>query len=341
MSPNDTRRPVVDTLLAGRPRAPRAEGAAFAPANIALVKYWGKRDAALNLPVTSSLSISLGELGSETRVAPAGRPGDTVLLGPDPAPAGFAARVSAYLDLVRPAPDFGFRVETHNRVPTAAGFASSASGFAALALALDDLFGWALDLPALSILARLGSGSACRSVFDGFVEWTAGSRPDGMDSHGRRLDATWPALRLALLPIETSAKPVSSRHGMRHTVETSPLYAAWPETVARDLESARAAIATRDFPRLGATAEGNAMAMHATMHAARPPLVYWTPATIAAMRRAHALRDEGRAVYLTMDAGPNPKLLFEADQADAVRAAFPNAVIVAPFGGPSARKPVA
>jgi diphosphomevalonate decarboxylase len=324
---------VVAEILAGR-RGRAAESAeAFAPANIALVKYWGKRNEELNLPVTGSLSVSLGSLGSRARLSL--RPGvDEIRLDGATLPAGseFARRASAYLDLFRPGAGTAFVLEAWNTVPTAAGFASSASGFAALALALDRLLGWGLDRRALSVLARLGSGSACRSVHEGFVEWEAGTRPDGLDSVAQPLPESWPEFRIALLPLCRAEKPVSSREAMRRTVATSPLYAAWPAAVAADLAEARAAIAARDLARLGRAAEGNALAMHATMHAARPPVIYWLDATLAAMRRVGQLRAAGVAVHFTMDAGPNLKLLFEASAEEAVRGAFPEAAVVAPFG---------
>jgi diphosphomevalonate decarboxylase len=173
-----TKAEIVAQILNGRGRAPAAGGYAFAPSNIALCKYWGKRDEELNLPVTASLSISLGRLGSTTKLSL--RPDSDVVrldkkeLAPD---SPFARRIGAFLDLFRRDAGMYFEVEAVNTIPTAAGFASSASGFAALVTALDELFGWELDKRELSILARLGSGSACRSLHHGFVEWRAGTRP--------------------------------------------------------------------------------------------------------------------------------------------------------------------
>ncbi len=314
------------------PRLPlRPEGRAFAPANIALCKYWGKRNRELNLPMNSSLSVSLGPLGSRTRVCRDDQDvviADGVLLPPFHP---FARRAAAYLELFRPEPDFFFRVETENTVPTAAGLASSASGFAALAAALDDFFGWNLDKKRLSILARLGSGSAARSVYSGFVLWHAGERDDGLDSFAEPLPEPWPELRLAALVLSADVKKTGSTQGMQHTVDTSPFYAAWPALAERDLERIRQAIAAHDFTRLGETAECNALAMHATMIAARPPLLYWRPETAAAMHAVWELRAAGTEVYFTIDAGPNVKLLFLEKDQDAVRRAFPEGEIIAPF----------
>lgn len=312
----------VRQILDGRPMTPGSAFRASAPVNIALVKYWGKRDEALNLPVTSSLSVSLADLDTETEIAAGSCPDSLMLDGrvlepgePD------ARRLSAFLDLFRP-PGVGFRMKSVNRVPTAAGLASSASGFAALIRALDGLFGWGLPARELSILARLGSGSACRSLFDGFVEWRAGHAKDGMDSYAIRLPAVWPELRIGLWILDAARKPMSSRDAMRHTVQTSPLYRAWPETVETDLRDLRGAIHRKDIERLIRIAEGNALAMHATMAAARPPAIYPTAETHQALARIRKARSDGLRIGFTMDAGPNIKLLFAESDRETVERLF-------------------
>ncbi|MBR4189050.1 MAG: diphosphomevalonate decarboxylase [Kiritimatiellae bacterium] len=331
-----TPREAADLLLAGRPRVPAVAAAeAYAPANIALAKYWGKRDEALNLPTAPSLSVSLGPLGSHVRLS-AAEPGaahdgvslNGAPLGPETA---FARRASAWLDLVRPDPDFRFELQARNTVPTAAGFASSASGFAALAKAADALFGWNLPMESLSVLARLGSGSAARSLADGFVEWRAGERADGMDSFGVPLPERWPSLRVGACVLSSREKPVGSREGMRRSVSSCPFYGGWPGLVARDLAALRSAIANRDMALLGATAEANCLAMHALMLATRPPILYALPETLGTVRAVWAAREEGVPVWFTMDAGPNVKLLFEEAAEPAVRSRFPGATVVAPF----------
>ncbi len=304
----------------------------FAPANIALCKYWGKRDEELNLPLTSSLSVSLGALGTHTTLSldPAG---DTIILNDHPLPAQsrFALSATRYLDLFRPTPQTFFRLRTRNTVPTAAGVASSASGFAALALALNDLFEWDLGRRDLSILARLGSGSACRSVYDGFVEWHAGSEANGMDSCAEPMTETWPDLRLGLIHVSTTPKDIGSRSAMRQTRETSALYESWPRKVAQDIDLVKDAIRCGDFERFGRVAESNALAMHAIALAAWPPILFWLPESVAVMRRIWAQRAGGLEVYFTMDAGPNVKLLFRAKDTARVEAAFPGVEITAPF----------
>ncbi len=319
-------------LPAPRPAA-LAEAEAFAPSNIALCKYWGKRERELNLPINSSLSISLGNLGTRTRLSPTDEPLDQVWLNDQPLPADspFARKVLAFLGLFRPAPQPALRVETWNNIPTAAGLASSASGFAALMLAIDRFYQLQLPRQVLSAFARMGSGSASRSLWHGFVEWEMGIHDDGMDSCGRPLDARWDALRIGLLTLCQGQKPVGSRAGMERTLESSHLYQSWPLQAASDLERLKQAIVERDFASLGQTAEQNALSMHATMIASWPPLLYWQPESVAAMQRIWALREAGLPLYFTMDAGPNLKLLFEAEQQSAVLAAFPSLQVVAPF----------
>ncbi|GGB82977.1 hypothetical protein GCM10011352_06000 [Marinobacterium zhoushanense] len=314
---------------------PKVSAEHFAPSNIALCKYWGKRDTELNLPVNASLSVSLDQLGSRTRVEPIESVSDEVWLNGmrQPADSRFASRVSAFIDLFRSRhPELAFRVHSVNNIPTAAGLASSASGFAALTKALDDAFGLGLSPTQQSVAARLGSGSACRSLFDGFVEWQMGVREDGLDSHGVRLEQTWPGLCIGLLKVDESEKSVDSRAGMQRTKETAHLYQSWPLQAAADLSRLQQAIETRDFALLGSVAEQNALSMHATMIASWPPLLYWQPGSVAAMQKVWRLRAEGLAVYFTMDAGPNLKLLFEAASRPALEAQFPGLEIVQPFG---------
>ena len=310
---------------------PATRGEAYAPANIALAKYWGKRDRALNLPVNGSLSISLGALGTHTTVRAAAD--DRITLnGTDAAPdSPLHRRTFAFIELWRRGAPQPLHVETTNTIPTAAGLASSASGFAALTHALARY--WQLDLADsdLSAIARLGSGSAARSLWHGFVKWERGTRDDGRDSIAAPIASDWQELRIALVEIDGGAKKTASGAGMNHTTATSPLYAAWPETAAADLATIEAAIHARDFSALGSVAEANALAMHATMLAARPALCYLQPQTLATLHRLWQARAEGLDIYATIDAGPNVKILCRARDETAVRDTFPQALWVNPF----------
>jgi diphosphomevalonate decarboxylase len=325
---------------------------AVAGTNIALVKYWGKRDETLNLPATGSLSLTLDRLGTRTRVAFDGGDGarDRVTLDGAPAADKVAARVTTFLDRVRARVGIAARasVVTDNSVPTASGLASSASGFAALAVAATGAAGLALTPTELSVLARLGSGSAARSIFGGFVEMARGARADGSDAAAHPLDAGdgWDAgaswnIRLVVAITSAEEKALGSTAAMRRTAETSPYYEAWVSGVEGDLAAARAAIAGRDLAALGTVAERSAMRMHASAMAADPPILYWNPATIAAISRVRALRAEGASAFFTIDAGPHVKVLCDAREAEAVAAALAETpgvlrtLIAAP--GPGAR----
>jgi len=329
-----SKKDIVDALLSHCSRTPMREyGQAFAPTNIALCKYWGKRDQILNLPMTSSLSISLGDKGATTKIKQIDASTDQVLLNGKSVllETAFSQRLTDFLDLYRPTPKTRYHIETQMNIPVAAGLASSACGFAALVMALDHYYGWSLDQKDLSILARLGSGSASRSVWSGFVEWKKGSASDGMDSHGHLLSTTWPEFRVGLHILNAGEKIISSREAMRRTVETSQLYKAWPAQVEQDMLTLQQAITTQDFESLGATAENNALAMHATMMSARSAILYSQPETIMAMQKVWQLRAQGIPVYFTQDAGPNLKLLFLESVTADIDTAFPDLIICEPF----------
>jgi len=324
----------VKKILENQTSCAKECATAFAPSNIALCKYWGKRDPQLNLPLNSSLSISLGSLGTKTTLSACTKQKDEIWLNGTVQDTNsiFAKRISEFLDLFREHLNNSFfTVRTENNIPTAAGLASSASGFAALVLALNDWAGWNLSRRDLSMLARLGSGSATRSIFTGFVQWHAGHQADGMDSFAEPIDVVWPDFRIGILTISDQKKAVGSREGMNRTTNTSTLYKAWPSQVENDLKKLHKALRHRDFTRLGTTAEHNALAMHATMLAACPPLLYFQPETIKQIHRIHQLRTDGLALYFTIDAGPNLKLLFQKEQQSAVQSAFPELTVIAPF----------
>ncbi|MDC9719402.1 MAG: diphosphomevalonate decarboxylase [Gammaproteobacteria bacterium] len=326
---NDWVNQVLDTV---KHNTPATQASAYAPSNIALSKYWGKREANFNLPVTGSLSISLADHGTKTGLSVIDAPAHQVILNGEQVGEhkSFAIKINQWLDRVLPS-DLKLRIDTHNTVPTAAGLASSASGFAALTLATNTLMGWQLPEYLLSALARLGSGSASRSLWHGFVKWQAGELADGSDSIAFPLKPQWPQLKVGLLTVSSLSKAVSSREGMGRTVATSALYKQWPQKTEADLASIEAAITNGDFETMAATAEHNAMSMHATMAAAWPPLVYWQPESLVQMQKIWQLRQQGLPLYFTMDAGPNLKLLFEAQHQADVEAAFPEIQIITPF----------
>jgi diphosphomevalonate decarboxylase len=299
---------------------------AVAHPNIALAKYWGKRDVPLNLPAVPSLSLTLDGWKTKTTVTPANA--DVFVLDGVTTQAPNVFRV---LDLV--APDRPrCEVVSKNDFPTGAGLASSASGFAALVTAAAAAFGRTLDPDALSVLARRGSGSACRSIHGGFVEWRMGEREDGTDSHGVGLPSDWP-VAMAVAIVDERRKPVGSTAGMERCRRTSALWSAWVDQAPGDVEEARAAVLARDLERLGTVMERSTFRMHATMHTASPPLLYWQPGTVAALHAVFALRERGVGAWATMDAGPQVKVLCAPADADTVVAALePHALWVDTHG---------
>lgn len=300
---------------------------AYAHTNIALVKYWGKRDdggRALNLPAVGSLSLTLDRFGTETTVELVdGVAEDTLTLDGEERSGPEVARVAAFLDLVRARAGSPrrARVTSRNDVPTAAGLASSASAFCALALAASRAFGLALDERQLSMLARRGSGSAARSVFGGFAIMHRGQRDDGEDCFAEPITSALDA-RLVVVRCGSGPKDVGSTSGMGHSQRTSPYWSAWEETHPRDLDDARAALAAADLPRLGEVMEHSTLKMHATTFSARPAFFYWTPVTLAALSAVRALRARGTGAWATMDAGPHVKVLCAPADAPAVAAAL-------------------
>lgn len=331
-----TKSEFVKRILNGHTPTVKEKATAFAPANIALVKYWGKRDNELNLPVTDSLSIDLGNLGTETTIEHSPDGHDAVILNGNKLAQDnkFAVKVINFVDLFREALNQAatnqpaLTITTNNNIPTGAGVASSASGFAALTKALDQFFGLGLSGRELSLLANLGSGSASRSIFNGFVYRHAGTSLDGIDSYSEPLPYTWPELKIGLITVSTKAKRVSSREGMERTVATSPLYKQWPQQVKEDMEKMLTAIKEKDFELLGSTAESNALAMHACIQASVPPINYFELETVAIINKVQELRRNGLPLYLTIDAGPNVKLLYLEKDEEKVKNEFPEIRIV-------------
>ena len=299
---------------------------ARACSNMALVKYWGKRDEALVLPFTGSLSMTMDSLVTESSVTFTGESGpDSLMLDGAPAQAGEVKRASALLDLIRANhPGLGAaRIESANNFPTAGGLASSASGFAALAAAASWAAGLDTSVEEMSILARRASGSACRSVLGGFVEWVRGERADGLDSVARQvLDRGAWDVAMSVAMVDVGRKEKSSRDAMKQSVITSPYFDAWVKTTLEDVEAARAAIVARDIERVGAIAERSFLKMHATALTSEPPAFFWKPATLALLEVVRDLRSDGVGAWATIDAGPHVAVLSEAGSAEKVAAAL-------------------
>lgn len=277
---------------------------AIAHSNIALSKYWGKRSGAGNVPAVPSLSVTLAGLSTQTEVTFDGAlDADALLLNGTVAD---VTRATELLDRVRAEANITTRarVVSRNDFPTASGLASSASGFAALALASVRAAGLDFDAKRVADLARQSSASAARSIFGGFVELEG--------SVARQVAPSSQIDLVVLVCVTTEAtKSVSSRDGMSQTAKKSPYYAAWLETAPRIHASLKAALLAGDFETLGALAEESALAMHASAMAAG--VVYVSGATLAALAAVRALRDErGIQAFATIDAGPHLKCLVRS-----------------------------
>jgi len=290
-----------------------------AGSNIAFIKYWGVQESeagrSLNLPLSNSISMTLADAHTTTTVewdASGAQQQDEITLDGRRLDDAAAARLVRHLDLIRQRAGIMARatVVSRNNFPMASGIASSASGFAALAVAGCAALGLELSPTELSALARRGSGSASRSLFGGFVEWEMGADDVSSVAHALAPADHW-ALRDVVAIVSAGAKETSSAHG--HTLAaSSPLNAARIAWTSHALAEVRAAIADRDIGRLGPVIEQDALAMHGVMMTGTPSLLYWQPATIEVLHAVRRWRaQDGLLVYFTIDAGPNVHLICE------------------------------
>lgn len=316
-----------------------SEACSIAHPNVALSKYWGKREGGGNLPAVPSLSVTLAGLETRTRVRfDSSLQEDRMVLNGERADAATQTRTSELLDRVRRASGETRRAEvrTRNDFPTASGLASSASGFAALALAATRAAGLQWGPPQVSNLARQSSASAARSLFGGYVELLAGpigapgdaahdvANEDAHEdvmlaAHGIAPPGHLPLSVLVCVTTE-ARKTIGSTEGMRRTMAHSPYARAWLEEAPRLHARLRDALLAGDFVTVGELAEASALAMHASAIAAG--VTYWTGATLDALAAVRALRAAGTQAFATIDAGPHVKVLARANEAAHVRDAM-------------------
>ncbi len=295
------------------------QAVAQAQPNIALIKYWGKRDVDRNLPAVDSLSVTLDTLWTWMSLEFDARlEQDTLDVNGSEAPS-MLARVSHCLDLVVGSGRAFARVESSSNFPIGAGLASSASAFAALVVAADKAAGSGLETNALARLAGAASGSAARSLFGGFVELTA--TDENIEVREIADSASWP-LEVIIAVTAEGPKALGSTEAMIRSARTSPFYSSWLEQQSADLEIARQAVRQRDFAKLAAVAEHNCLKMHSVMWGSRPPIVYWNQATLACMETVRALQADRLSVFFTIDAGPQLKAVCLPEDAEFVRAAL-------------------
>jgi diphosphomevalonate decarboxylase len=311
-----------------------------AHANIALAKYWGKADVARNLPAVPSLSLTLSGMRTTTEVSFLAEleRDELWLSGIEQAgkPLERARKLLGEVRALGQIQTFA-RVRSHNDFPTASGLASSASGFAALALGAVQALELSVSIERVSALARAASASAARSLFGGYVELGAGAEAAARVAPPEH----WPLCMLVAVTSE-AAKDTGSTDGMQHTARTSPYYPAWVDDAPRLFAEVKRAVLDRDFARLAPAVEQSALMMHASMLAADPALIYFRPATLAVIETVRAERRKGVAACFTIDAGPHVKVLCTLDAAPALKpllASVPGVLRVLESGpGPDAAR---
>ena len=298
----------------------------LATPNIAVVKYWGKKDNFLNIPQNGSISVTMDDsLRTITSVKfDEGMKRDRLVLNGKVAAGAEVARATRVLDAIRKKTGIKTRalVVSENNFPTGAGIASSASGFAALACAGADAAGLKASGRELSIFARMGSGSACRSVLGGFVEWKMGSRKDGSDSYAVQIAPAshWPALRNVIAITNPEKKKVGSADGMEITTKTSTLYPERVKSRPKILALMRRAILKRNLPSFLELAMRESSHMHAVMLDSFPPIIYLNDISREIMANVHEFnRKKGKiCAGYTFDAGPNAHVYTEEKYAKEV-----------------------
>jgi diphosphomevalonate decarboxylase len=307
--------------------------------NIAFIKYWGNRDQTLRLPSNGSISMSLGALETRTSVSlHSGLTSDELMLGGEHITGLALARVSEFLEIVRSMSGSKVfaRVASQNSFPQSAGIASSASAFAALAVAAAHAYGLDLSEKELSILARQGSGSACRSIPPGFVEWHLGTSSEDSFAESFAPPDHW-ALWDCIAIVEDQPKKVGSTKG-HQLADTSPLQAARIADTPRRLDLCRQAIMEKDFDKLAEIIELDSNMLHAVMLTSKPTLMYWSALSIEVMRLVIDWRKHGMQVAYTLDAGPNVHVICTGKNHESVKKQLKEIpgmqdVLVSPVGG--------
>ncbi len=289
--------------------------------NIAFIKYWGNSNQELRIPSNGSLSMNLGALFTRTSVTfDESLQADQLILQEESVTGPALQRVSNFLDIVRKNAGLTYfaRVESENNFPMGTGIASSASAFAALGLAASAAAGLSLEEKDLSRLARRGSGSACRSVPEGFVEWNKGSGDKDSFAFSIAPPEHWNLVDCVAI-VSQEHKATGSVEG--HIIaKSSPLQATRIEQVPTHLERCRKAILQRDFDAFAEITEHDCNMMHAVMMTSNPSLIYWLPPTLAIMQAVRNWRKSGIPVCYTIDAGPNVHVICESSYQDKVTA---------------------
>lgn len=287
-------------------------GHAVASPSLALIKYWGKQDQGRNTPATGSLAVTLDSLKTTTEATWAEF--DSVTVNKIPQELGryqpFLTNLKTSLGLGSQ----GLAIVSENNFPTAAGLASSSSGFAALVGAVSDLAQIEASSAELSRWAREGSGSATRSIYGGFTVYDAGAE----EAIQEWAEDFWPDFRVVLCVVRDEAKATSSRKAMELSRTTSPFYQNWVQTSPALLSQARSALAQRDWSALGPIIRQSYLRMFSTMFTSEPPVIFWQPESLAVIQALATLRNDGLSAWETMDAGPQVKVFCPANEVETI-----------------------
>jgi len=293
---------------------------AWASPNLAFIKYWGNRDDLLRLPMNGSISMNLAGLTTTTEVEwQDSLSADSLILNDTPQTGEPLRRVVAHLNALRQR--LGITGHAHvisaNNFPTGTGIASSASAFAALTMAAVSAAGISLSERELTTLARLGSGSASRSIPSGFVQWVAGETHEDSYAETVAPPEYWDLVDVIAI-VSSTHKAVGSSEG-HPSAKTSDLQTARVAGAAARLEICKEALLTRNFAAFAEVVELDSNLMHAVMMTSKPSLFYWFPMSLEIMHAVRLWRAEGLQVCYTLDAGPNVHCICIKSDADEVR----------------------
>ena len=273
-------------------------------ANIAIIKYWGKKKEKEMVPATSSISLTLENMYTETTLSPlpADARTDEFYINGQLQNEAEHIKMRKIIDRYRPEGAGFVRIDTKNNMPTAAGLSSSSSGLSALVKACNAYFQLGMNRRELALEAKFASGSSSRSFYGPLAAWDK----DSGEIYPVETDLK---LAMIMLVLEDQKKPISSRDGMKLCVETSTTFEEWIRQSEQDYKDMLVYLKENDFEKVGVLTEKNALAMHATTKTANPPFSYLTDASYEAMDFVRQLRKQGENCYFTMDAGPNVKVL--------------------------------
>ncbi len=292
---------------------------AKASSDIALIKYWGKKDEILRLPENSSISLILDGLDTTTTVEfqPELKKDFVTISGE--IEEGEEGRVIKHLDRIRKLANISTyaKVVSDNNFPKATGLSSSASGFAALSYAASKAAGLNLSEKQLSILSRQGSGSACRCACGGIVQWLDGDTSE--TSYSKSLyDSHYWDIRDVIAVVDEGKKSISSTAG-HTTARSSIFYQSRQDNLPKKIKALKNALKKKDFTQLGEIAEGDALEFHTILLTSHPALIAWYPGTIEVMLAVQAMRKEGVEAYFTINTGFNVHILTLPENEKKVR----------------------